>query len=59
MGLPCPAGVTIQLGAPKAPDKRVYTFSLTDYTFDGFPVEDLLPIEGLEAVGDAKPAPTK
>ncbi|MFK7935411.1 MAG: hypothetical protein AB8G22_17990 [Saprospiraceae bacterium] len=49
-----PSLVTIQLGKPKKLEKHVYTFKLTDYQFDNFPIEELYPLEGIPAVGDAK-----
>ncbi|MEM6772705.1 MAG: hypothetical protein AAF597_19155, partial [Bacteroidota bacterium] len=55
IGARLPSLVTIQLGKPKALKKHVYTFSLTDYRFDSFPLVELHPIEGLEGGTDRKP----
>lgn len=49
-----PSLVTIQLGKPKKLEKHVYTFTLTDYKFDNFSLEELYPLEGLPRMGDAK-----
>lgn len=49
-----PSLVTIQLGKPKKLKKHVYTFSLTNYNFDNFPVEELYPLQNVAKIGDAK-----
>ncbi|MEL7220974.1 MAG: hypothetical protein AAGJ93_06620 [Bacteroidota bacterium] len=50
-----PSLVTIQLGKPKDLKKYVYTFDLTNYTFDSFAEEELYPLPRVERIGDKKP----
>lgn len=55
-GIYLPSLVTIQLGKPKKLKKHVYTFALSDYQFDNFPLEMLYPLDEVGKVGDAKRA---
>ena len=52
-----PTQAVIQLGHPKENiEKDVYTIDLREYRFDDFDREMLYPLEGVEFLGDAKPA---
>ena len=50
-----PRQTVIQLGRPKAVDKDVYTYTLTDYAFDRTPAAVLYPMPDLPRYGDRKP----
>jgi len=49
-----PEVIYVQLGKPKKVSRHVYKFSMEDYKFDTFSVDELYPISDLEKVGDSK-----
>jgi len=50
-----PSTITIQLKSPKPKEKKVYSFSMTDYRFDHFEKNILYPLQGLRYYGFTKP----
>ena len=56
IGTQLPTRTVIQLGGPKEDiEKDVYTFTFTDFAFDGFDRALLYPLEDLTEYGDSKP----
>jgi len=54
IGTYMPEMIYIQLGGPKKKSKHVYKYSMYDYKFDTYELNDLYPIKTLEKVGDTK-----
>jgi hypothetical protein len=54
VGTYLPSDIYIQLGSPKAIEKNVYKFNLSDYRFDTFSEDEIYPLKDVKKVGDTK-----